>query len=103
AKRREPDTVKSVAEDFIAKYARPRNRTADETARMFALHLYPKLGTVRIEAVTRRDILDLLDAIEEKTSAVRANRVLANIRRLFSWAVERSIIETSPVANVKAP
>jgi integrase len=103
AKRREPDTVRSVGEQFIAKYAKPRNRTADEVERMFEMHLYPKLGTVRIEAVTRRDILDLLDGIEVKASGARANRVLANVRRMFSWAVERDIIEASPVANVKAP
>ena len=95
--------MRSVGEDFIAKYAKPRNRTADEVARMFAGHLYPRLGTVRIETVTRRDILDLLDGIEEKTSGARANRVLANVRRMFSWAVERGIIEASPAANVKAP
>ena len=70
---------------------------------MFELHLYPALGHRRIETVTRRDILDLLDAIEAKASGARANRVLANVRRLFSWAVERGIIEASPAANVKAP
>ena len=103
AKRREPDTVRSVGELFITRYAKPRNRTADEVARMFELHLYPALGKRRIETVTRRDILDLLDAVETKASAARANRVLANVRRLFSWAMERGIIEASPVANVKAP
>lgn len=103
ARRREPDTVRSVAEDFIVKYARPRNRTADEVARMFALHLYPKLGARPIETVTRRDVLDLLDGIEAKASGARANRVLANVRRMFSWAVERGILEASPVANVRAP
>ncbi len=103
ARRSEPDTVKSVAEQFITKYARPRNRTADEVERMFALHLYPKLGSRRIGTVTRRDILDMLDAVEEKTSPARANRVLANVRRMFSWAVERGVIEASPVADVRAP
>lgn len=103
AKKREPDTARSVGEAFIAKYAKPRNRTADEVAGMFALHLYPTLGNRRIETITRRDILDLLDDIEAKTSGARANRVLANIRRLFSWAVERGILEASPAANVKAP
>lgn len=102
-RRREPDTVRSVAEDFIVKYARPRNRTADEVARMFALHLYPKLGARPIATVTRRDVLDLLDGIEAKTSGARANRVLANVRRMFAWAVERGILEVSPVANVRAP
>lgn len=103
AKRREADTVRSVAEQFITKYAKPRNRTADEVARMFALHLYPALGQRPIETITRRDVLDLLDGIEAKTSGARANRVLANVRRLLSWAVERGIIEASPAANVRAP
>jgi integrase len=103
ARRREPDTVRSIGEAFIVKYAKPRNRTADEVARMFALHLYPALGHRRIETVTRRDILDLLDGIEAKASGARANRVLANVRRLFSWAVERGILEASPVANIRAP
>lgn len=103
AKRREPDTVRSVGEDFIVRYARPRNRTADEVERMFELHLYPRLGSRRIETVTRRDVLDLLDGVEAGTSGARANRVLANIRRLFSWAVERGILEASPVAAVRAP
>lgn len=93
AKRREPDTVRRVGEDFIARYAKPRNRTADEVARMFAQHLYPTLGHRRIETVTRRDVLDLLDGIEARTSGARANRVLANVRRLFGWAVERGILE----------
>ena len=103
AKRREPDTVRSVGEQFINKYAKPRNRTADEVARMLELHLYPTLGSRRIETVTRRDILELLDAVEAKSSGARANRVLANVRRLFSWAVERGIIDASPAANVRAP
>jgi len=99
----QPDTVRVVGERFVAKYARPRNRTADEVERMFELHLYPALGDRDIGSVTRRDILDVLDSIEEKVSGARANRVLANIRRLFAWAVERGVIEVSPVANVKAP
>jgi integrase len=103
AKRREPDTVRSVGEQFVVKYAAPRNRTAGEVARMFERHLYPALGHRRIETVTRRDILDILDDVEERTSGARANRVLANVRRMFSWAVERGILEASPAAGVRAP
>ena len=33
-----------------------------------------------------------MDTIEAATSGARANRVLAKIRRLFNWAVERDII-----------
>ena len=34
AKRRQPDTVRAVGEQFIEKWHRPRNRTADEVARI---------------------------------------------------------------------
>jgi len=103
AKRRVPDTVRAVGEQFIERYCRPRNRTADEIARMLEIHLYPALGEKPIEAVSRRDILRLLDRAEERGVTVRVNRILSNVRRMFAWAVEREIIETSPVANVKAP
>lgn len=97
------DTVRSVGEDFIERYCRPRNRTADEVSSMFRRHLYPVLGERAIRSVTRMDILRLLDSAEENGLGVGANRVLANVRRMFSWAEERGKIEASPVVNVKAP
>ena len=66
---------------------------------MFDRHLYPELGDRDIRTVTRRDILDMLDAAEKRGATVAVNRVLANVRRLFTWAVERGIIEASPVAR----
>lgn len=97
------DTVRSVGEDFIRRYCKPRNRTADEVARMFENHLYPDLGERPIESVTRMDILRLLDRAEEKGLGAGANRILANVRRMFGWAVERGKIGATPVVNVKAP
>ena len=63
----------------------------------------PKSAIATSATVTRRDILDMLDKAEERGAKVAVNRVLANVRRLFRWAVERGIIEASPVAAVKAP
>ena len=70
---------------------------------MFELHVYPVLGDRDITTITRRDILALLDALEAKGLGAGANRVLANIASLFSWAIQRGIIEASPVASVKPP
>ena len=80
---------------------RPRNRTADEVARQLAIARLPGDRAPRIEAITRRDILDMLDAVETRGAASAVNRVLANIRRLFAWAVERGIIEASPVTALR--
>ena len=103
ARNRIPDTVRAVGEQFIEKYARPKNRTWKAVSRMFELHLYPVLGDRDITTVTRRDILALLDAAEAKGLGAGANRVLANTASLFSWAIQRGIIEASPVTSVKPP
>ncbi|ANK79995.1 MAG: hypothetical protein TEF_03720 [Rhizobiales bacterium NRL2] len=103
ARRREPDTVERVGEQFIEKWHRPRNRTADEVARMLERHVYPVIGHREIGDIGRRDILDVLDKAEARGLSVGVNRVLANVRRLFAWAVERGLIETSPVTGVKPP
>lgn len=103
ARRREPDTVQRVAEQFIEKWHRPRNRTADEIVRMFERHLYPVIGHREIKDIGRRDILEVLDKAEERGLSVGVNRILANVRRLFGWAVERGLIETSPVTGIKPP
>ena len=103
ARQREPDTVQRVAEQFIEKWHRPRNRTAEEIVRMFERHLYPVIGHREIKDIGRRDILAVLDKAEERGLSVGVNRVLANVRRLFGWAVERGLIDTSPVAGIKPP
>lgn len=103
AQRRLPDTVQIVAEQFIERWHRPRNRTADEIARMFERHLYPIIGHREIKDIGRRDIIEVLDKAQEKGLSVGANRILANVRRLFGWAVERGVIENSPVTGIRAP
>jgi hypothetical protein len=53
--------------------------------------------------ITRRDVIDLLDAIIDRGAAVQANRTLAVLRRFFNWSLEREIIAVSPIAGLKAP
>ena len=57
----------------------------------------------RIQDITRRDVIELLDGIVDRGSPVMANRTLTAIRRLFNWCKERDIVAVSPCENVKAP
>ena len=45
----------------------------------------------------------LLDAIVDRGAPVAANRVIAVLRRLYGWAIERGCVALSPVDRVKAP
>jgi integrase len=40
-----------------------------------------------------------LDAVEEATSPANANRVLAAVRKLFNWSIERGLVDASPIAK----
>jgi integrase len=46
-------------------------------------------------------VIELLEKIDRERGPYMSNRTLAAVRRLFSWAVERDVIDTSPAANVK--
>ena len=60
---RPPDTVASVAAEYIERHARRNTRRPEEVARLFRLYLLPTLGDRDITTVTRRDIRDLIDGI----------------------------------------
>lgn len=98
-----PETVSEVGAEFFRRYARPRNRTADEIERMFDQHVYPVIGDLHMETVNRRDILRLLDRAEANGATIRVNRILTNVKRLFSWAEERGYIGSSPATGIKPP
>jgi integrase len=98
-----PDTVEAVVGKFIERHAKPNNKTWREVQLMLNHHVLPDWGKREIRSITRRDVIDLIDDVTDRTSPVRANRILANVRKLFGWAVERDIIGATPVAGVKPP
>jgi integrase len=121
------DTVESVARLFIEKYAKANTRPRSwlETARLIGLKPDPQdptkmvltgsgttlaggevLGRWRgrtIHEITRRDIHDLLDRVIARGAPGAANRTLAAVRKMFSWAVSRDIVAASPCADIRPP
>ena len=97
------DHVRTLGTAFIDRYARPRNRSWRETERQLKVDVYPRWGDRRVQEITRRDVVDLLDGIVDRGSPVAANRVLATLRKFFGWLVARDVLPASPVTGVKAP
>jgi integrase len=97
--------VSRVVEQFLDRHARANTkpRTAEETERLFRLHVLPTWGGRKVEDITRADVIELLDGIVDQGSPIAANRTLAATRKLFNWCVERSIIPVSPCTGVQLP
>jgi integrase len=56
-----------------------------------------------VQEISRRDVVELLDSIVDEGRGTTANRLLAAIRKLFNWCIERGVLEPSPCAGIKAP
>lgn len=96
------DKVKTVINLFLKRHA-SRNRRADDVAAMFRREIVPKWGERRIQEVTKRDVVDMLDAIVDRGSPITANRLLAHMRTLWTWAKGRDIIAVSALDGIKPP
>lgn len=107
AERQEHDAARHrfghVAKQFVERYAKPRNRTWQEAERSLTRADLAPWQDRDIRQITRRDVLDVLDAMVDRDAATQANRMLAHLRRFFGWAVERDYITTTPISGIKPP
>ena len=99
------DSVSAQVETFLTRYVRPstKARTATEVDRRLRKYVLPSWGSRRVQDITRRDVIELLDGIVDAGTPVTANRTLSTLKTFFGWLVDRSTIEQSPCARVKAP
>lgn len=100
---RDAETVKALVDEFIEKWSKPRKRTWKEDLRILKKDVIPAFGRRKAKDIKRRDIVLLLDNIVERGAPIQANRALAVIRKMFNFAVTRSILDTSPCAAIPAP
>lgn len=91
-----------VAAEFIERWAKARNRTWRETERQLAKYVTPKWKGRRLAEIGRADVVALIDEIAN-TAPIQANRVLAVVKKLFSWALDRGLIDVHPVARLAPP
>jgi integrase len=101
AQARRMPTVAEFAAEYIERHAKPNKRTWAEDQRALAHDVLPAIGRLKLDAVHRRDIVALVDAVRDRGALIQSNRVLAVVRRMFGFAVERSVIEASPVTYVR--
>jgi integrase len=96
------DLVKNVVSQFIDRHAK-RKRSWPEIERMFKHDVLPYWGERRIQEISRRDVIELMDRLTDRGVGTMTNRVFSIVRKLFNWAISRDIIDASPCARLKPP
>jgi integrase len=99
------ETVPSIVSLFLERHTRKNNkaRSAEEVERIFRRYVVPAWEGRRIQEITRRDVVHLLDSIVDRGFPIAANRTLSHVRKLFNWCIDRSILDASPCVRIGAP
>ena len=117
------DLFASIAREFVERHAM-KNRSWRETARILGLKPDPEnpgkllvvepqkgkpptviqqWGGRRVQDIGKRDIVAMLDVVRDRGAEIMADRHLSAVRKLFSWCVDRDVIQVSPCASIQRP
>jgi integrase len=83
------NTLQSVCENYFAREGK-KLRTVSDRQRTLHRLVYPKLGARQIDLIERKDIVRLLDKIEDENGARMADITLAYLRKVLNWHAART-------------
>jgi integrase len=93
-------TVQGLADRYLVEHApKKRERSVREDRGLLRLHILPRIGHMRLEAVRPADLERLHQAITQD-APVRANRALALLGMMFSLATKWGMANANPVRSI---
>ena len=106
AKMEEEDipTITELSERYLKHYVEKKLKpgTAKEYRRQLNKYIKPTLGKRRAIDIEKKHIIKLLEKISD-SAPIMANRVLATIKGMFTYAVDIDILKISPASGIKPP
>jgi integrase len=99
-RRGDADLFEQVFEEWLER-DQGKNRRRHTVELALRKYACPAFKGMKVDAIRRTNVIRLLDKIIDRGAPVQANRVLAYLRRMFNWCVERDLVASSPVAGLK--
>jgi integrase len=99
-------TVRRLFDLWFERSASARKDRGAEVRRSFERDILPNLGNVMADEVTRGQIVELLDDVARgkdraKPAPVMARHLLADLRQMFGFGLDRELITHDPTARLK--
>ncbi|NRQ13438.1 tyrosine-type recombinase/integrase [Ensifer sesbaniae] len=93
------DLVGDVLDEFVKRHVKKKNRESTQTNTISFIdkRIRPGWKDRDIRTITKRDVVKLLDDIADSGAPESAARVRAILSKFFNWAVDRDIVDASPV------
>lgn len=99
--RREADTFGDLARTYVEQHA-SKKRSGKEDDRMLRADVLPAWKDRLVQDITRRDARELVNEIAER-APVYANRVVSLLSKIFTFAIDNDIVQSSPMVRFKKP
>lgn len=100
-----PETFKTVAERFVARWVDKGGKKGDgvplrskrEIERQLKAYVYPRWGAKPFLSIRRGVVTELMDELVDNSGPVQADRVLATLAKLFNWYRQYDEHYVSPI------
>ena len=96
------DRVEDLLETFISQRL-SQNRSGGEIARLLRREVGKAWAGRSIHEIGKRDVVDVVAAIEQRGAPVAANKALKSIKTFLRWCVGRALLDQSPAEGVPLP
>ena len=96
------DRVEDLLEAFIDQRL-SQNRSGAEIGRLLRRDMGKAWAGRSIHEIGKRDVVELISAIEQRGAPVAANKTLKSIKTFLRWCVGRAILDQSPAEGVPLP
>src|ERR1700674_2286594 len=96
------DRVEDLLESFILQHV-SQNRSAYEISRLLRREMGKPWTGRSIHGITKRDVVEVISAIEQRGAPGTANKTLKVIKTFLRWCVGRAVLDRSPAEGVPLP
>lgn len=100
-KNRKAPTLQELIDVYIKNYSSKRNKTWEQREYYFNHYLPDEMRQRKAKDIQRWEIFTLLEEINNKGRGATSNMLRVFLKVLFDYAVERSVIEASPLWGIK--
>lgn len=93
-------TVRQLFAEWHRKELCRRKDRGAEVQRTFEKDVFPRIGDIPAEDVTRRQIMAIVDTVLERGRNYLAKRTVADLRQMYGFAIEREIVDADPTLRI---
>jgi integrase len=95
-----PDSLRTVGGNWMKRYViRHKLLSGEKIKRRLERLVYPVLGEQPVNSITRKDIAELLDNIEDENGTTQAQHVYEDLNLMFGWQEGRDDSFISPIVK----